>query len=367
MSEKDKNLTPWQEKNLEYRRKKAEEARQEAKKNQPKIARFSSPFLKTVSKKEEAKSGKDISEETENVEGQETILSELENIAQDVESLRRTRPSIFAGSGVLLKKMWIGLAFALLIFFGSVYAVSPLSKIGNFTVSGNQNESAEQIALASKIKTGDSIFQILNTKQNIENTIKAQFPRVSTVKLSYHFPNNFEAQIQEYANSVYAKQSNKTYLVLSNGYIITTPVDSKQVQENKLPTLQNFSNAEVQEFVKAYETLKPALKALITNVTKTPTSASKDFIALDMSDGNQVRVPLSQLAEKLPYYPSVAKQVKAPQVVDMEAGIYTKPKAAYLADLSKQASAHSSSLAAEKAKKAAENTGTSASSTTTSN
>ncbi len=49
---------------------------------------------------------------------------------------------------------------------------------------------------------------------------------------------------------------------------------------------------------------------------------------------NQVRVSLSQLADRLPYYPSVAKQVQAPQVVDMEAGIYTKPKAAYDAYLS---------------------------------
>ena len=52
-----------------------------------------------------------------------------------------------------------------------------------------------------------------------------------------------------------------------------------------------------------------------------------------MSDGNQVRVSLSQITEKVPYYPSIAKQLQAPQVIDMEAGIYAKPKEDYLADL----------------------------------
>lgn len=69
------------------------------------------------------------------------------------------------------------------------------------------------------------------------------------------------------------------------------------------------------------------------SITKTPTKATNDFIALDMSDGNQVRVSLSQITEKMPYYPSIAKQLQAPQVIDMEAGIYAKPKEDYLADL----------------------------------
>ena len=36
MSEKDNNLTPWQQKHLEYQKRKAEEAKKEKKANQPK-------------------------------------------------------------------------------------------------------------------------------------------------------------------------------------------------------------------------------------------------------------------------------------------------------------------------------------------
>lgn len=146
--------------------------------------------------------------------------------------------------------------------------------------------------------------------------------------------------------------------------MITTPVDATKLE--KLPVLQNFNDEEVKTFVNAYETLKPAIKSLMTNVTKTPTDATKDFIAIDMSDGNQVRVSLSQLADRLPYYPSVAKQVQAPQVVDMEAGIYTKPKAAYDAYLSQLSTSKSASISAQNAKKTDASSENTAQSTTTS-
>lgn len=56
--------------------------------------------------------------------------------------------------------------------------------------------------------------------------------------------------------------------------MITTPVDATKLE--KLPVLQNFNDEEVKTFVNAYETLKPAIKSLMTNVTKTPTDATKD-------------------------------------------------------------------------------------------
>ena len=56
-----------------------------------------------------------------------------------------------------------------------------------------------------------------------------------------------------------------------------------------------------------------------------------------MKDGNQVRVPLSQMADKLPYYKTVAQSITEASVVDMEAGIYAKPKAAYQKELDDQA------------------------------
>ncbi|MDM5145771.1 Cell division protein DivIB [Lactococcus lactis] len=295
-------------------------------------------------------------------------MHQLDSLSQEVEEEEKPKKArfskLFEGSAPLLKKTWPALLVVILVFLGSLYLISPLSKISTFNVSGNKNESSEQVALASGIQTSDSIFNILNNKEKIEATIEQKFPRISAVTINYHFPNRFEAIVKEHTNSVYVKRNNQTYLVLNNGYVITTPVDATKLE--KLPVLQNFNDEEVKTFVNAYETLKPAIKSLMTNVTKTPTDATKDFIAIDMSDGNQVRVSLSQLADRLPYYPSVAKQVQAPQVVDMEAGIYTKPKAAYDAYLSQLSTSKSASISAQNAKKTEISGENTAQSTTTS-
>ena len=103
MSEKDNNLTPWQQKHLEYQKRKAEEAKKEKKANQPKKVHFSSPFLKSLPKTEknfddtrdEAESAELLEEgfETNNEETQsseapienEKIIAQLEQLSQENE------------------------------------------------------------------------------------------------------------------------------------------------------------------------------------------------------------------------------------------------------------------------------------------
>lgn len=118
-------------------------------------------------------------EETQSSEApieNEKIIAQLEQLSQEneyeYEEEQIKRPSrfssLFKGSAPLLKKMWPALAIVVLVFVGSLYLISPLSKISTFSVSGNANESSEQVALASGIQTSDSIFNILNNKEKLK-------------------------------------------------------------------------------------------------------------------------------------------------------------------------------------------------------
>ena len=323
----EENLTPWQKKNLEYQRRKA--AENQEKSEEPKKRKF-------LKKKEETEA--DSPEVQEEIEQQESFVEAeafeeaySDDFVEDFEE-QEPEPSFFEGSFEVFKKMWPVLFLAILLFLTSIYAVSPISKIGTFTVSGNKNESFESIVQASRLKPTDRIYGVLRNKRAIENSIVQQFPRVKSVNLHVSFPNNIEAKVTEFEKVAYVEQKGKTYQVLESGHILKDQEIAKD-KLSSLPVLKNFSDEEVEKFITAYMKLKPEIRGLITTVTKTPTKATKDFIALDMSDGNQVRVSLSQITEKVPYYPSIAKQLQAPQVIDMEAGIYAKPKEDYLADL----------------------------------
>lgn len=85
-----------------------------------------------------------------------------------------------------------------------------------------------------------------------------------------------------------------------------------------------------------------------------------------MKDGHQVRVPLSQMAEKLPYYTSVASHLTEPSVVDMEAGVYAKSKAAYQQDLDDEKEKEQKAKEAAAANKSGDQSATNGSETTSS-
>lgn len=321
----EENLTPWQKKNLEYQRRKAAEKQEEA--EEPKKRKFLKKKEKeeTVTEKQE-----EVIQDTEYEDS--TDLEELNLHSSYDEDEEEKKGSFFEGSFAVFKRMWPVLLLSVFLFLASIYAVSPIAKIGHFTVSGNQNESVEAIIEASTLKPTDRIYGVLRNRHAIEDRIVQQFPRVKAVDLKISFPNNVEAKITEFQKVAYVEQKGKNYQVLENGYILRDQEIAKD-KLSALPILKNFSDQEVETFITAYMKLKPELRSLITTVSKSPTTATKDFLSLDMSDGNQVRVALSQIYEKLPYYPSVAEQLSPPQIIDMEAGIYAKSKEDYLNDL----------------------------------
>ncbi|MGX7048208.1 cell division protein FtsQ/DivIB [Pseudolactococcus piscium] len=323
MADKDKDkqaeLTPWQKQHAAFEKKKAAEAakqaREERRQKQP---------IKVVSVVEKYDA---IAVTTPDKPPKQSLLAKFKAGLKPNES----KPMLD-----VLGKMWPFLLVFILILLGSGYVVSPLSKIGSFKTTGNVHESTKQIAAATSIKTGDHVWKIVKAKQTISSQITKAFPRVKSASISLQLPNHFTAKITEYGESIYLKTGATYQIALSDGTLLTSEaVDPQKL--NAMPVLEGFNQKEVEQFVKAYETLTSDTKAQMTTVTKVPTKATTDFIAIDMKDGNQVRVPLSQMADKLPYYKTVAQSITEASVVDMEAGIYAKPKAAYQKELDDQA------------------------------
>lgn len=321
MADKDKEaeLTPWQKQHAAFEKKKAAEAakqsREERRQKQP---------IKVVSVVEKYDA---IAVTTPDKQPKQSLLTRLKVGLKPNES----KPILH-----VLSKMWPFLLVFILILSGSSYVVSPLSKIGSFKTTGNVHESTKQIAAATSIKTGDHIWKIVKAKQTISSQITKAFPRVKSASISLQLPNHFTAKITEYGESIYLKTGATYQVALSDGAILTNEaVDPQKLKA--IPVLEGFNEKEVEQFVKAYETLTSDTKAQMTTVTKVPTKATSDFIAIDMKDGNQVRVPLSQMADKLPYYKTVAMSITEASIVDMEAGIYAKPKASYQKELDDQA------------------------------
>ena len=77
------------------------------------------------------------------------------------------------------------------------------------------------------------------------------------------------------------------------------------------------------KLIKAFSKLDKDLVSQIQIVSSANSSTTADLLLLEMHDGNTVRVPLSEIVEKLPYYTKIKGNLTETSIVDMEVGIYT--------------------------------------------
>lgn len=291
-----------------------------------KLTRKSDKSLLRLSEKQ-ANASSEYADETSSADESENS-SESKKYVRNQKTKEKSL-SIFTSAWPVLKRLWFPLIIFLIVFAGSIYALSPLNHVGNFTVVGNTMVTSGDVAKASEIRMNDTIVDLFINRATVESRVVKSSPRIESATMQIAFPNKLSFHIHEYQSIGYVQQKEKNYIFLSNGLIIRDSVIAKNKLNTSLPFLKNFSNNQTRNFASAYKTLKPSLKSLIRMVTITPTQSTKDFITLQMADGNQVKVPLSQMKEKLPYYPSVANNLQSPETVDMEVGIFAAPTPNY--------------------------------------
>ncbi|GAB2024093.1 cell division protein FtsQ/DivIB [Lactovum odontotermitis] len=335
--------SPWQIEHEKMLAQQEAEKRAQAKEKRREFLRG----LKITRKSEQSLHEIIAAEERQNKENQasadadinQTVLSYedgnvIDNTYADAEneSAKSSVFSAFKPLGRILRRIWPILLIFFIVFVVSIYSLSPLNRIGAFSITGNTIVKSSDIAAASRLNMQSSIYQIFTHKAAIEADISKSSPRIESTAVSIALPNKVNISVKEYGNIGFVEQKGKDYVVLANGTIISeTVVPSDKLGANPL-LLKDFSDSQTKQFAQAYETLKPSLRSLIRTVTLTPSQSTADFITLEMSDGNSVKVPLSQMKQKLPWYPSIAKQVSPPTTVDMEvvsAGIFTAPTAQY--------------------------------------
>ena len=132
------------------------------------------------------------------------------------------------------------LALFFILIAGVVYFQSPLSKVKNITVSGNESYSYEQIVDKSEISLQSNVWKI--SRNDIEQKLKKlQEIKQATVKV--RLPNTVTIEIQEFSRLAYISKGKGFYPVLENGNIL----GGKQIDEIPVnaPILIGFEEGKV--------------------------------------------------------------------------------------------------------------------------
>lgn len=210
------------------------------------------------------------------------------------------------------------LMLAVLIVF---YFVSPLSKLGQVSVSGNETIDSNLLIEKSSLTKGKSLWEQFIDRELYEKKIKDRLPKVKKASISLSGINSFRISVQEYEIVAISAENGSYQPILENGVILDETVASP---ESGKPIFESFESSDIiKELMVSYKKLSPEIKQAISEIKYTPSKVNKELITLYMNDQNQVLVNISQLSEKMSYYTQVAGQMESPGVVDMEVGIFS--------------------------------------------
>lgn len=314
-SAKQPALTEWQKREVEFQERKQErqaaKERDEERLRQEKLAQIKAEIKKSQEEVQTEVSvdvtSLPITPSEDEEKGEDKPLSSSE------EAQSRTRNPY--------KRAFPLVVSVLLVLLVSAFMVSPYSKMKHFVVAGAQQTDQMAVVAATGIKDSDYVTSVLPRLKAHEQALVKNNPWVKSAKMSYSFPNTFQLVIEEHPIVAYNLTTKGYRPVLANGEQIDDYADN-QLPEGTLPLA--FEKAkDRRQFIKQFMTLEPDLRESILEVNFAGSTSTQDLLLLTMAEGHLVRVPLSELSLKLPYYQSIKKKLLYPSIVDMEVGIYT--------------------------------------------
>ena len=221
----------------------------------------------------------------------------------------------------LRKRLLILVVIYLVPLLGSLYYISPLSKVSAVVVAENPLTPKEALIESSQIVKDERLWPQFFARQRIATAIEKANPRVKKATITLQQWNQLHLHVEEYSESAYLVKGNAYLPILENGTILQEP--QKEVTKGRV-IVENFTDETlILETLKQYKELPEEIQDAISQITYAPSKKNEELLTIFMNDGNQVIVGISKLADHMKYYLQVAKEMSEKGVIDMEVGIYS--------------------------------------------
>ncbi|MEY8699622.1 cell division protein FtsQ/DivIB [Streptococcus ferus] len=324
-------LTEWQKRNLEFLKKKQAQKLEKDKLDEKRLAekRAQLEEMKSFEKEEtledegkETSSAKDDKEASEEKSQAKKVKSS--QLDEGKEKLPKKEAKPKKERQIPPSQIWQAVAvlsLSVLVLLVAVFFISPYSRQKALTVSGNTNANQAELLDQTGIKASDYITTIFWHRNAYAKVVANKNQWVKKADLVYEFPNRFILKVTEYRVIAYSQTAQGYVPILENGRRLET-VNATELPSSYL--VINLENeADIQSLIKQLSALNQDLVSQIKTISSANSSSTKDLLSIEMTDGNTVRVPLSELEKKLPYYSKIKDSLTGGQIVDMEVGIYS--------------------------------------------
>lgn len=109
------------------------------------------------------------------------------------------------------------LALFFILIAGVIYFQSPLSKVKEITVSGNESYSYEHIVEKSGLSYESNVWKV--SKGDVEEKLE-KIQEIKQATVNVKFPNKVAIELEEYSRLAYISKGKNFYPVLENGNIL---------------------------------------------------------------------------------------------------------------------------------------------------
>lgn len=218
------------------------------------------------------------------------------------------------------------LILLLFIFFTLIvivaYIQSPLSKIRDITVKGNEFYSKTEIIQKTELLKNTNIWKV---KDKVISGKLERLPEIKKASVKIKWPNSLEIQITEHKKLAYLKKGSIYSPVLESGTILENRKTGK-VPINA-PILLGFKEGKVLNklLTELGELPNPVLNS-VSEIHYAPNKTDRYHISLYMNDGFEVSATIKSFSEKMSHYPSIISQLDPNKkgVIDLEVGSFFK-------------------------------------------
>lgn len=205
------------------------------------------------------------------------------------------------------RRLIMYITFFFLLLSGILYFQSPLSKIGEITITGNQNITSEQISKLSKLNVGTSFWKV--NQDEVKQNIK-KHPEIKEVTIQKIFPNDIKINVSELKRVGYISGPNTFYPILENGKIIENAqkFGSKAIPVDA-PILVDWDDEALKLLTKELNKIQPSISKLISEIHHTPTEYDPLQMTLYMIDGYEVKATVRNFAKNITAYPTIVSEL----------------------------------------------------------
>lgn len=210
----------------------------------------------------------------------------------------------------------------LVVLLVALYVVSPLSKVENVQIKGNQEVKNSAIQEATGVHKGRYIWGLVDHANKIQTQAQKRNHQIKSVRIRATGPRSVVVTIKENSIIGLVTINDQQHYLLSNGNQA-----SIHGQASNYVTYANFGGHAgcLRKTACQIGDLPRSIREGISEVQLAPTKSSPERVKLYMNDGNLVIANIPTLSKKMRYYPSIVSTMNGNGVVNLQVGAYSYP------------------------------------------